>query len=125
MRPKTDEHEKLDVLLVVRLNKLEKRLLAKRSREEGYRTLSDFCRAKLVKRREVKKIEVSEEFVMITKKLDYDLNKIGVNLNHVAKAINSSQIYQLNKADQVVFQQLLQELRNCFSVLQDYMDMIE
>jgi hypothetical protein len=125
MRPKTDEHEKLDVLLVVRLSKLEKRLIVKRSREEGYRTLSDFCRAKLVKRREIKKIEVSEEFVMITKKLDYDLNKIGVNLNQVAKAINSNQIYQLNKADQMVFQQLLQELRNCFSILQYYMDMIE
>jgi len=125
MRPKTDEHEKLDVLLVVRLSKLEKRLLEKRSREEGYRTLSDFCRAKLVKRREIKKIEVSEEFVIITKKLDYDLNKIGVNFNQVAKAINSSQIYQLNKTDQLVFQQLLQELRNCFSVLQNYMDIIE
>ncbi|PXY01850.1 hypothetical protein DF185_04155 [Marinifilum breve] len=125
MRPKTDEHEKLDVLLVVRLSKLEKRLLEKRSREEGYRTLSDFCRAKLIKRREIKKIEVSEEFVIITKKLDYDLNKVGVNLNQVAKAINSSQIYQLSKADQVVFQRLLQELRNCFSVLQNYMDMIE
>jgi len=125
MRPKTDEHEKLDVLLVVRLSKLEKRLLLRRSREEGYRTLSDFCRAKLVKRREIRKVEVSEEFVMISKKLDYDLNKIGVNLNQVAKAINSNQIYQLNKADQMVFQQLLQELRNCFSILQNYMDMIE
>jgi len=125
MRPKTDEHEKLDVLLVVRLSKLEKRLLLRRSREEGYRTLSDFCRAKLVKRREIRKVEVSEEFVMISKKLDYDLNKIGVNLNQVAKAINSNQIYQLNKAEQMVFQQLLQELRNCFSILQNYMDMIE
>jgi len=125
MRPKTDQHEKLDVLLVVRLSKLEKRLLLRRSREEGYRTLSDFCRAKLIKRREIKKIEVSEEFVMITKKLDYDLNKVGVNLNQVAKAINSSHVYQLTKADQMVFQQLLQELRNCFSTLQNYMDMIE
>ena len=125
MRPKTDEHEKLDVLLVVRLSKLEKRLLVKRSREEGYRTLSDFCRAKLVKRREIKKIEVSEEFVIITKKLDYDLNKIGVNLNQVAKAINSRQVYQLSKSDQEVFQKLLQELHSCFSILQNYMDMIE
>jgi hypothetical protein len=125
MRPKTDEHEKLDVLLVVRLSKLEKRLLTKRSKAEGYRTLSDFCRAKLVKRREIKKIEVSKEFVTITKKLDYDLNKIGVNLNQVAKAINSNQIYQLNKVDYALFQQLLQELRNCFSILQNYMDIIE
>jgi hypothetical protein len=125
MRPKTTDQDKLEHGVRVRLTGMEKRLLVKRSREEGYRTLSDFCRAKLIKRREIKKIEVSKEFVMITKKLDYDLNKIGVNLNQVAKAINSSQIYQLNKADQVIFQQLLQELRNCFSVLQNYMDKIE
>jgi len=125
MRPKTDEHEKLDVLLVVRLSKLEKRLLLKRSQREGYRTLSDFCRAKLIKKREIKKIEVSEEFILITKKLDYELNKIGVNFNQVSKNINSQQVYQFTSSDREVFKKVLQELRNCFSVLQNYMDMIE
>ena len=51
MRPKTADQDKLDELLVVRLTKLEKRLLLKRSQKEGYRTISDFCRAKLVKKR--------------------------------------------------------------------------
>ncbi|WP_321321755.1 hypothetical protein [Labilibaculum sp.] len=120
MRPKLEEHDKLEDGVRVRLTKLEKKLLVERCREEGYRNLSDFCRAKLVKRREIKKVEVSREFVIIIKKLDYDLN-----LNQVSKAINSQQIYHPLAADQMVFQQLLKELRNCFSVLQNYMDVIE
>ncbi|PCH70247.1 MAG: hypothetical protein COC06_05570 [Bacteroidales bacterium] len=125
MRPKTADHDKLDEGVRVRLTKLEKRLLLKRSQKEGYRTLSDFCRAKLIKKREIKKIEVSKEFVMITKKLDYELNKIGVNLNQVSKNINSQQVYQFTPSDREVFKKVLQELRNCFSVLQNYMDTIE
>lgn len=125
MRPKTADHDKLDVLLVVRLTKLEKRLLLKQSQKEGYRTISDFCRAKLIKKREIRKIEVSEEFVMITKKLDYELNKIGVNLNQVSRNINAQQVYQFTASDRDVFMKVLQELRNCFSVLQNYVDMIE
>ncbi|MRT94677.1 plasmid mobilization relaxosome protein MobC, partial [Ancylomarina sp. 16SWW S1-10-2] len=101
------------------------RLLLKRSQREGYRTLSDFCRAKLVKKREIRKIEVSDEFVMITKKQDYDLNKIGVNLNQLARNINAQHVYQFTASDREVFMQVLQELRNCFSVLQNYVDMIE
>ena len=125
MRPRTADHDKLGEGVRIRLTELEKRLLLKRSREEGYRTLSDFCRAKLVKKREVKKIEVSEEFVMVTKKLDYGLNKIGVNLNQVSRNMNAQKVYQFTASDREVFKKVLQELRNCFSVLQKYMDMIE
>ena len=125
MRPKTVDSDKLGEGVRIRLTDLEKRLLLKRSQQEGYRTISDFCRAKLVKKREIRKIEVSEEFVSITKKLDYELNKIGVNLNQVSRNINAQHIYQLTPSDREVFMKVLQELRNCFSVLQNYMDIIE
>jgi transcription elongation factor len=125
MRPITEDLDKLQVRINVRITTLEKRILLKRSKKEGYRTLSDFCRAKLVKKREIRKIEVSEEFVQITKKLDYQLNKIGVNLNQVSKNINAQQVHQFGPSDREVFLKVLQELRNCFSVLQNYMDMIE
>ncbi|WP_372750959.1 hypothetical protein, partial [Labilibaculum sp.] len=72
-----------------------------------------------------RKIEVSEEFVQITKKLDYQLNKIGVNLNQISKNINAQQVYQFGSSDRKIFLQILQELRNCFSVLQRYVDVIE
>ncbi len=125
MRPKTADSDKLGEGVRIRLTELEKRLLLKQSQKEGYRTISDFCRAKLVKKREIRKIEVSEEFVKITKKLDYELNKIGVNLNQVSRNINAQHVYQLTASDREVFMKVLQELRNCFSVLQKYMDMIE
>ncbi len=125
MRPITEDLDKLQVRINVRITTLEKRILLKRSQKEGYRTMSDFCRAKLVKKREIRKIEVSEDFVQITKKLDYQLNKIGVNLNQVSKNINAQQVHQFGPSDREVFLKVLQELRNCFSVLQKYMDVIE
>ena len=125
MRPKTPDHKKLDEGVRVRLTGLEKRLLLKRCKKEGYLTLSDFCRAKLVKKREIKKVVASKEFVLLVRKLDYELNKVGVNLNQISRRINSNYIYQFTPGDREVFKQALRELRNCFSVLQQYMDKIE
>jgi hypothetical protein len=125
MRHKLPDDEKLDEGIRVRLTKLEKRLLTQRSKREGYLTLSDFCRAKLVKKREIRKTEASKEFIQVTQKLDYELNKIGVNLNQVAKRLNTHPVYQFTQADREVFRQVLLELRQCFSILQKYMDRIE
>ena len=125
MRPKTPDQEKLDEGVRVRLTALEKKLLLTRCKKEGYLTLSDFCRAKLVKKREIKKVEASKEFVLLVRKLDYELNKIGVNLNQVSKRINSNSIYQFTSGDRDVFRQIVGELRSCFSILQKYMDKIE
>jgi len=125
MRPKTAITNILEDGIRVRLTKLEKKLLLKRSKREGYLSLSSFCRAKLVRKREIKKIEVSENFIRITKKMDFELNKIGVNLNQVSKRLNMHQVYQFSSTDREVFKQVLQELRKCFSVLQNYLDKIE
>ena len=100
-------------------------MLLTRCKKEGYLTLSDFCRAKLVKKREIKKVVASKEFVLLVRKLDYELNKVGVNLNQVSKRINSNYISQLTDGDRQVFKQILEELRDCFSILQKYMDQIE
>lgn len=124
MRPKTTNDEKLGEGIRVRVTKLEKKLLLQRSKKEGYLTLSSFCRAKLVRNREIRKIEVSKEFIQITQKLDYELNKIGVNLNQVSKRLNIHTVYQFSNTDRDVFKQVLQELKNCFSVLQKYLDKI-
>jgi hypothetical protein len=125
MRPKTSDTDKLDKLICIRLSGLEKKLLLKRCRQEGYLTMSDFCRAKLVKKREIRKTEASREFIQVTQKLDYELNKIGVNLNQVAKRLNTYPVYQFSQADREVFRQVLFELERCFHILQKYMDRIE
>lgn len=125
MRPKTVNDEILGDGIRIRLTKLEKQLLVKRSKQEGYLTLSAFCRAKILKHREIVKIEVSPEFAAATRKLDYELNKIGVNLNQVSKRLNTHPVYQFTADDREVFRQVLQELKACFSVLQQYLDKIE
>jgi hypothetical protein len=125
MRPKTANTEKLGEGIRIRLTPLEKKLLLQRSKKEGYLTLSEFCRAKLVRKREIKKIEASSEFIQTTKKLDYELNKIGVNLNQVSKRLNTHPVYQFTTVDREVFRQVLEELKACFSVLQQYLDKIE
>ena len=125
MRPKTTDIDKLNEGIRVRLTSLEKKLLVQRSKQEGYRTVSDFCRAKLVRKREIRRIEVSNDFRELTLKLDYDLNKIGVNLNQLAKKVNSFQDYRFSDADQVLLQRILAELDRCFTVLQRYIDKID
>ena len=125
MRPKTANDDKLGEGVRVRMTELEKNMLLRRSKKEGYLTLSSFCRAKLVRKREIKQIEASKDFVQITQKLDYELNKIGVNLNQVSKNLNTHQVYQFSNSDREVFKTVLQELKNCFAVLQKYLDKIE
>ena len=125
MRPKSSDNDKLGNGIRIRLTESEKGLLLERSKREGYLTISDFGRAKLLKRREIKKIEAGKEFVSHVTKTDYELNKIGVNLNQLAKRINIHDVYQFTNSDREVFRQLLQELRNCFSVLQKYMDTVD
>jgi len=125
MRPKTPDSDRLEAGIHIRLTALEKKLISDRSKREGYMTLSDFGRAKLLKRREIKKIEAGKEFVTLVCKTDYELNKIGVNLNQIAKKINTDDVYQFTSTDREVFKQVMQELRNCFSVLQKYADAID
>ena len=73
MRPKTPDSDRLEAGIHIRLTALEKKLLSDRSKREGYLTLSDFGRAKLLKKREIRKIEVSMEFVTIVCKTDFEL----------------------------------------------------
>ena len=125
MRPKTADTEKLEDGIRVRLTRLEKRLLVKRSKSEGYRTVSSFCRAKLVRKRETKRIEVSDDFKEITLNLDFNLNKLGVNLNQISKRMNSFAGYTISDADRKLLLEIQEELQYCFSVLQRYMDKID
>lgn len=125
MRPKISDIDKLEDGIRVRLTRLEKHLLEKRSRREGYPTLSAFCRAKLVRKREIRKIEVSEDFKNITRNLDFNLNKLGVNLNQLAKRMNSFAGYNISDADRKLLHAIGQELQYCFSVLQRYVDKID
>ncbi len=99
MRPQTPEDKKLGEGIRVRLTNREKELLIERCRKEGYSNLSDFGRAKLLRKREIRRIEASQEFSELMGQMDFQLNRIGVNLNQIAKKLNTYLGYQLDSED--------------------------
>jgi hypothetical protein len=124
MRPPTPKEKKLNEGIRVRLTNREKELLSERCRKEGYKTLSDFGRAKLLRKREICRIEASVEFSELMSKMDFELNKIGVNLNQIAKKLNTYLGYQLDSQDKRTLNNAYEMLKKCFVLLQKYMDHI-
>ncbi|MDP2336239.1 MAG: plasmid mobilization relaxosome protein MobC [Bacteroidota bacterium] len=124
MRPLTPKDKKLDEGIRVRLTNSEKVQMIERCRKEGYSTLSDFGRAKLIRKREIRKIEASKEFSELMGQMDLELNKIGVNLNQIAKKLNTYLGYQLDSEDKRTLNNSYEILKKCFVLLQKYMDYI-
>lgn len=124
MRPPTPEDKKLGEGIRVRLTNQEKKMLVERCREEGYSTLSDFGRAKLLRKREIRRIEASKEFSEVMSQMDFELNKIGVNLDQIAKKLNTYLGYQLDSQDKRTLNNSYEMLKKCFVLLQKYMDHI-
>lgn len=87
-------------------------------------TISDFGRAKLLRKREIRRIEASVEFAELMGKMDFELNKIGVNLNQIAKKLNTYLGYQLDSEDKRTLNNSYEMLKKCFLLLQKYMDQI-
>lgn len=124
MRPPTPKDKTLGEGIRVRLTNREKELLVERCRKEGYSTLSDFGRAKLLRKREIRRIEASKEFSELMGQMDFELNKIGVNLNQIAKKLNTYLGYQLDSEDKRTLNNSYEILKKCFVLLQKYMDHI-
>lgn len=124
MRPETPDDNKLGEGIRIRLTRIEKELLTERCRKEGYRTISDLGRAKLLRKREIRRIEASVEFSELMGKMDFELNKIGVNLNQIARKLNTYLGYQLDSEDKRTLNNSYETLKKCFALLQRYMDHI-
>ena len=124
MRPETPDDKKLGEGIRIRLTRNEKQLLMDRCRKEGYQTISDFGRVKLLRKREIRRIEASEEFAEIMGKMDFELNKIGVNLNQIAKKLNTYLGYQLDSEDKRTLNNSYETLKKCFLLLQKFIDQI-
>ncbi|WP_372649130.1 plasmid mobilization relaxosome protein MobC [Draconibacterium sp.] len=125
MSRKRNPRERRTEALRLRLTPLEKKLLQDRRKKEGYRNLSEFMRAKIIRKREIKQIIVSPEVSTLIKSMDMNLNKIGVNLNQIAKHMNAENITNLTSADKSLMAKLQQVLKANFSALQKYMDILK
>ncbi len=67
---------------------------------------------------------MSPEFSEIMGQMDFELNKIGVNLNQIAKKLNTYLGYQLDSEDKRTLNNSYETLKKCFVLLQKYMDHI-
>jgi hypothetical protein len=121
MRPKTPEKEALTQHIRIRLTKNEKEDLLSQCKVEKYPSLSELVRTRLLRKRQKKLIQVSEEFVFVFRTLDYDLTKIGTNLNQIAHKLNSYNSYVLSIEDKEVFKGCFRLLRECRKHLEKHM----
>ena len=124
MRPRLTDNEKRNTSLIIRVSREEKIRIKSLTKIGKFGCISDLIRTRIFNFNK-KVINLDEEASTQIKRMDYELNKIGVNLNQIAKKINTHDVYQFSADDRLVFKQVLQELRNCFSVLQKYMDRLD
>lgn len=103
---------------------LEKIRIKSHIRNEKYPCMSDTIRTHIFNSSN-KVISLDEEVSNEINRMEYEMNKVGVTLNQLAKGINIHDVYQFTSDDRAVFKQVFQELKNCISVLQKYFEIID
>ena len=121
MRPKIEDKHKRNVQLKVYLTIAERQKLQELFIKEQIRCLSDFVRERIFRKRLLKRIEVSDEFYTLFRTLDYDLVKIGTNLNQIAHKLNAYNTYMLKKEDMAIFRTCIEKLEGCQDMLEKYL----
>jgi len=117
MRPSKDENQKLSVHVIVRLTTAEKEEIVSRMKDERYITITDYIRTRLFIRRLHKRITVSDDYIRIFRTMDYNLTKIGTNLNQIAHKLNAYNTYMLTEDDQQTFKECFEQLKYCYEIL--------
>jgi len=117
MRPLKSKKDKLSEHVIIRLTIAEKEEILRRTKEERYIYITDYIRARLFVKRLKKHITVSDDYVRIFRTMDYNLTKIGINLNQIAHKLNAYNTYILTEENKHTFKDCLEQLKECFCVL--------
>jgi len=96
----------------------EKLLLDSLIKRGKYGCMSDYLRLKIFDQSKRKIISFDEEANAQLKSLDFELNKIGVNLNQLSKRVNSFAGYNVGDNDRHLLRQAFDMMRNCLILLQ-------
>ena len=96
----------------------EKLLLDSLVKRGKYGCMSDYLRLKIFDQSKRKIISLDEEANSQLKSLDFELNKIGVNLNQLSKRVNSFAGYNVGDNDRHLLRQAFDMMRNCLIQLQ-------
>ncbi|MBN2637997.1 MAG: plasmid mobilization relaxosome protein MobC, partial [Bacteroidales bacterium] len=86
-----------------------------------YGCTSDYIRSRIFKQSERKVISLDENTNNQLKRLDYELNKIGVNLNQLSRRMNSFAGYRVDDNDRQLLRQAFDMMKNCLIFLQKYL----
>ncbi len=121
MRPKTEASKILSAHIRIRMTVAEKDKIMVQYRREQFRTVSDFVRSKIFVKREIKIIEVSEDFRDVFRSLDYGLAKLGNNLNQIAHKMNAYNTYMLEIEDKETFRSCHDLLSQCLAALEKHL----
>lgn len=121
MRPKLSETDKRTFKLIIRLTKAEKLRLQNLTKQGKYACMSDYMRNKIFDQSKRKTISLDNEAKDQLKSLDYELNKIGVNLNQLSKRMNSFSGYNVGDNDRQLLKQAFEMMRYCLITLQKYL----
>ena len=86
-----------------------------------YGCMSDLIRTKVFRESNRKVVSLDEEAMNQLKNLDYELNKIGVNLNQLSKRINSFAGYRVDDNDRQLLKKAFEMMRECLIALQKFL----
>ena len=118
MRPKLSDNDKRTVKLIIRLTKDEKFRLQNLTKQGKCACMSDYMRNKIFDQSKRKVISLDDQAKEQLKSLDYELNKIGVNLNQLSKRMNSFSGYNVGDNDRQLLKQAFEMMRYCLITLQ-------
>jgi hypothetical protein len=121
MRPHLPDKEKRNEMLIIRITREEKIRLKSLTKRGKFACMSDFIRSRIFKQSDRKVISFDENANDQLKNLDYELNKIGVNLNQLSKCMNSFAGYRVDDNDRQLLKQAFEMMRNCLVLLQKYL----
>lgn len=121
MRPRLTDKEKRKIVVRFLMTKEEKIRLDSLVKRGKYGCTSDFLRFKIFDESRRKTILLDEQTQSQFKSLDYELNKIGVNLNQLSKRMNSFSGYRVDDNDRQLLKQAFEMMRQCLILLQKYL----
>lgn len=119
MRPKLPDTDKRTEKLIIRLTREEKIRLQNLTKQGKYGCMSDYMRNKIFDQSKRKILSLDNETKEQFKGLDYELNRIGVNLNQFSKRMNSFSGYNVGDNDRQLLRQAFDMMRNCLIQLQE------
>ncbi|WP_430973769.1 plasmid mobilization relaxosome protein MobC [Sunxiuqinia rutila] len=121
MRPRLADKDKRKIVVKLLMTPEEKLRLDSWVKRGKYACRSDYLRSRIFKTVEWKQISLDAETAEQLKSLDYELNKIGVNLNQLSKRMNSFAGYRVSDEDRQLLKQAFVRMRDCLILLQKHL----